>query len=416
LDNLSISTLRERAYGGSTLKIEKTLASEPYMSHMASYTSDGLRVYSRIDIPSTAAPKDGYPVVIFVHGWVGIDAAPELQFYFNDDSNYDAMIDAYVEAGFVVMTPGWRGHGTVNGVPAEGIEFMRAWDNSSYLSPVFYAIDVLNLLDSLTSFDAASLSLDDINMVSHSQGGDVALIALAIAGEGSMVANQWSAASFWSGCFPARATQFVTYASMERTPQAFLSGDGTWNGTAVGANGEVNPDFVFGYPPHWISTPHPKEWTWQNDSWSTATVAEVLALRAEQMYAAINTQVRDIGDASYELRVEANGKTTVSHDPRVAAAWSGIDAFDMEEYLSEPISLQHSDRDFYSFPEWNTDLCARVNSADGTCYDFEYAENTHSLGVSEHRWFSGADAVAGFSTAIQRDIALFNGKDPGAIK
>ena len=416
LDSLSISALRERAYGGSTLKIEETLADEPYVSHMASYRSDGLRVYSRIDIPSTAMPENGYPVIIFVHGWVGIETAPGSQFYFNDDSNYDAMIDAYVAAGFVVMTPGWRGHGTVNGVPADGIESMRAWDNSSYLSPVFYAIDVLNLLDSLSSFDAASLNLNNINMVSHSQGGDVALIALAIAGEGSKVANQWSAASYWSGCFPARATQFVTYASMERTPQAFLSGDGSWNGTAVGANGEVNHDFVFGYPPHWIGTPNPEEWTWQNDSWATATVAEVLTLRSEQMYAAINTQVGDVDDASYKLRVEADGKTTVIHDPRVAAAMSRIDAFDMEEYLSEPISLQHSDRDFYSFPEWNADLCTRVNSADGTCYDFEYPENTHSLGVSEHRWFSDADAIAGFSTAIQRDIALFNGKDPGTIQ
>ena len=414
LDSLSINTLREREYGGSTLRIEKTLAEEPSVTHMASYQSDGLRVYSRIDIPSTAMPKNGYPVIIFVHGWMGIDAAPDSQFYFNDDSNYDAMIGAYVEAGFVVLTPGWRGHGTVDGAPADGIEFMRAWDNSSYLSPVFYAIDVLNLLDSLSSFSAADLG--NINMVSHSQGGDVALIALAIAGEGSRVTNQWSSASFWAGCFPTRATQFVTYAAMEKTPQSFLSGDGSWNGTAIGTNGEVNHEFVFGYPPHWIGTPHPEEWTWQKDSWTTATVAEVLALRGEQMYTAINTQVRDIDDASYKLQVESDDSTTLIHDPRIAAAWSRIDAFDMEEYLSEPIILQHSDRDFYSFPEWNADLCARVNSADGTCYDFEYPGNTHSLDVSEHRWFSGADAVAGFSTAIQRDIALFNGKDPGTIQ
>ena len=178
----------------------------------------------------------------------------------------------------------------------------------------------------------------------------------------------------------------------------------------------MNRDIVFGFPPHWIGTPHPGEWTWQKDSWVTATVAEVLALRSEQMYAAINSRVRDIGDASYEIRVQSDGSTTVIHDPRVATAMSRIDAFDMTEYLSEPIILQHSDRDFYSFPEWNADLCARVNSADGICFDFEYAENTHSLGVSEHRWFSSPEAVAGFSTAIQRDIALFHGKDPSTVQ
>lgn len=415
LDDLSIDSLRERTYGGSAIKVETTLATKPHSTYMASYESDGLRVYSRIDVPSTTAPESGYPVVIFVHGWIGVDAAPDLQFYFDDDSNYAAMIDAYVTAGFVVMTPGWRGHGTVNGIAADGIEFMHAWDNSSYVSPVFYAIDVLNLLDSLSSFETVGLNLSSINMVSHSQGGDVALIALAIASEGSKVGNQWAAASFWSACFPSRSTQFLTYAAMQMTPESFLSGDGSWNGTAVGANGEVNHDFIFGYPPDWIDTPHPDAWTWQKETWASTSVAEVLSSRAEQMYTVINSQVRDINGANFELGVDATGRTTITHDSRITNAMSRIDAFDMDEYMTVPINLQHSDRDFYSFPDWNADLCARINSADGICHDFMYRENTHSLGVSDRRWFSSTDAIAGFSKAIQRDIALFNGNDPKTI-
>jgi pimeloyl-ACP methyl ester carboxylesterase len=406
LEQLAIATLRDRSYG-SSLQIEKIIATDPHMTAIASYDSDGLRLYTRIDIPSSAPPLEGYPVVVFVHGWMGIEAAPSMTFYVDDDSNYDRMIDVYVDADFAVLTPGWRGHGTVDGVPADGIEFMQAWDNSSYLSPVFYAIDILNLLDSLDTLQEAEFDLENINMVSHSQGGDVALIALAIAGEGSGVKNEWSAASFWSGCFPSRDTQFHTYSPMEKTPEAFLSGDGSWNGTAVGADGQVNPNFVFGYPPDWIGTPNPDEWTWQKDVWSTRTVAELMQVRLQTMYDAINSQVADISDATYELRAGPDGSTAIVHDPRIAAALSRVDAFNMAEFLTEPVTLQYSDRDFYSFPEWNIALCERINSAGGECHDFEYAENTHSLGVSEHRWFSSEAAVPGFETAIQRDIELF---------
>lgn len=415
LSQISIETLRQRDYG-STLKVEVRFADEPHETLIASYLSDGLRVYTRIDIPSSDAPASGYPVVVFVHGWMGIDAAPSTDFYMNDESSYNKMITSYVEAGFVVLTPGWRGHGTVNGIAAEGIEFMRDWDNGSYISPVYYAIDVLNLLDSMQTFTTANLDLSDINLVAHSQGGDVALIALAVSGEGSSVANPISSASIWSGCFPSRFTQLETYQPMQKSPQAFLAGDGIWNGTAVGADGRVNPDFVFGYPADWIETPNIAEWTWQKDVFTNPTVVETLNEHLAQMYNAINNQVGDINDASYEFRVQPDGSTEIIHDDRIRKAMAGVDAFYMEQYLTEPLVLQHSDRDFYSFPEWNADLCARINSDTVTCYDFEYPENTHSLQVSENRWFSSADAVAGFSTAVLRDIALFRGKNPNAIR
>jgi pimeloyl-ACP methyl ester carboxylesterase len=411
LDDLSINTLRQRSFG-SSINIELQPASGGHDTFIASYTSDGLRVYSRIDVPASPVPEGGFPVVLFVHGWAGIEAARASNFYLDDDSNYQAMIASYVEAGFVVFTPGWRGHGTVNGVPADGIEFMQAWDNGSYLSPVFYAIDVLNLLDSLATFDKAALNLGNVNMVAHSQGGDVALLALAIAGEGSGVATGISSASIWSGCFPSRFTQLETYEAMQKSPEAFLAGDGSWNGTPVAASGATNPNFVFAYPADWIGTPHVKEWTWQRDTFSIPTVADALEKKLGEMYDAINRFVADIDDADYELRRPPNDKVEIVHDDRVRNAMSKIDAFYMEEYLTEPLALQHSDRDFYSFPEWNADLCARVNRAGGTCHDFEYVGNTHSLRISENQWFSGTDSVPGFETAILRDIALFSGDDP----
>ena len=408
LSQLSVAALRERGYG-STIAIEKRVDTTPWPSYLASYDSDGLHVYTRIDVPATPPPADGYPVVVFIHGWRGIEAAPSLDFYYAEDSYYHDMIVAYVEAGFVVFAPGWRGHGTVNGAPAEGIDYLAAWDNGSYLSPVFYAIDVLNLLDSLGSFAEAPLAADGVNLVGHSQGGDVALIALAVAGEGSGLRGEINAASIWSGTFASRFAQLVTYEPMQKSRQAFLAGDGSWNGTAVGADGSVNPHFVFGYPADWIETVDVAEWTWQHDTWSLPTVAEALTIKLDQMYRAINEHVADIDDASYRIDVQPGAAAVIAHDARVAEAMARIGGFDQVRFLTEPLALQHSDRDFHSPPEWNADLCRRINAAGGACRAYEYEGNTHSLGVSEHRWFSSEQAEPGFATAVRRDVALFRG-------
>ncbi|MCH9696436.1 MAG: alpha/beta hydrolase [Gammaproteobacteria bacterium] len=410
---LSIESLRNRQYG-SSITIEEQVLSQAHKSYLTSYDSDGLRVYARLDIPGMPMPAGGYPAVLFIHGWVGIGDAPSMDFYYGENSNYGEMIDAYVAAGFVVMTPGWRGHGTVDGVPADGISFMQAWDNGSYLSPAFYAIDVLNLLDSLSSI--SEIDLDNINLVAHSQGGDVALLTLAAAGEGSKVNNSISAASIWSGNIPSRFTQLETFWPMQTTTEAFMSGDGSWNGTPVGAAGQINEHFVFGYPADWIGTISVEDWSWQNDTWSVADVPDAINVKLQQMYDAINSHVDDIDDASFRLRRSDGPGFSIQHDARVSTAIRNIDAFDKEHYLTEALALHYSDRDFYSFPDWNTDLCGRVNANGGRCFHFEYPENTHSLRVSEHQWFSSDTAVAGFSYAIQRDIAFFRGEDPAETR
>lgn len=422
LAELSVEALRKRSYH-SALRIEQRLGSdsESVRPYIASYDSDGLRVYARIDVPTSPMPVAGYPIVVFLHGWAGIDAAPTFRFYYADDSNYGEMIDSYAELGFAVFTPGFRGHGTVQGIPADGIEYLAAWDNGSYISPVFYAIDALNLIEGLKTVESAGLHLKDpqltidtgrINVVGHSQGGDVALIVAAVSGEDSSIKNTIAAASIWSGTFPSRFTQLETYYPMQTTAEAFMSGDGTWNGTDAGKNDAVNPNFVFGYPPDWIVTIEPDRWTWQAETWSLPTVSAAMEIKLSQMYDAINTYIDDIDDASYQIANSPGEKTLIFHDPRVAEGIEQIGAFNAERFLTEPITLQHSDRDFYSFSEWNENLCNRISSAGGTCFDFEYIENTHSLRVSEHTWFSSSNARPGFDAAIRRDIALFEGLDP----
>ncbi|HAU01549.1 MAG TPA: alpha/beta hydrolase, partial [Porticoccaceae bacterium] len=107
-------------------------------------------VYARLDIPSTAMPAKGYPVIIFAHGWVGQEKADNYNFGYDLTSLAGELINGYVDAGFMVITPGYLGHGTVDGVQAEGFDIMQSWDNATYLTPTFYAIDLLNLLEGLS--------------------------------------------------------------------------------------------------------------------------------------------------------------------------------------------------------------------------------------------------------------------------
>jgi hypothetical protein len=128
------------------------------------------------------------------------------------------------------------------------------------------------------------------------------------------------------------------------------------------------------------------------------------------MYGAVNAQVADINDASFEVTTAANGKAEVRHDPRIRDAMREIGAYYKAHYLTEPLVLHHSDQDYYSPPSWNADLANRINAAGGHAVDHTYAGNTHSLLVSEHEWFSPEGTIAGFDLMIERDLGLRAGR------
>jgi dienelactone hydrolase len=387
---------------------------------LLSLVSDQLRQYARLDLPAAPPPATGHPLVVFIHGWIGRDAAPGYALGARPESMYRDLILRLTGAGFAVLSPGLRGHGTVQDIPAEGIEFLEAWDTGSYLSPVFYARDVLNLLSALPALntrlaaDGRTATLPAVNtagvaMTAHSQGGDVLLTTLAVSGSNPRVATPVLAASIWSGNIADRFSQAETFGPMGSTVQAFIAGDGHWTGSAKGRDGTVNPDFVFPWPSHTIGTPDPtsSEWSWQAERWSTPTVREAIEQKYSEMYDTINRYVGNIDDATFSVARDSSGKLLVKHDRRIADVMPRIGGFNQERYLVQPLNLHFSDRDYYSLPSWNKTLANHIQARGGQAEAYEYAGTTHSLRISEHAWFSPPGTRDGVGIAMQRDIALF---------
>ena len=170
---LSIEAMRIREYPGSRITIEQTLSSQKkYDRYIASYISDGLKIYALLLVPNGEKPKDGWPVIILNHGYI----IPEK---YTSDGNYVAYADAFAKNGYIVFKPDYRGNGKSEGVPT-----------SAYFSPD-YTVDNLNAISSIKQFQDADP--DKIGVWGHSMGGHITLRDLVVN------SSDIKAASIWAG-------------------------------------------------------------------------------------------------------------------------------------------------------------------------------------------------------------------------
>lgn len=154
-DPLAISTMRKKAYPGSELTIEQTLVNGTnYRQYIASYTSEGLKIYGLLTVPIGISPASGWPVIIFNHGYI-----PPATY--KTTERYVAYVDAFARNGYIVFKPDYRGNGNSEGTP-EG----------AYYSPA-YATDVLNALSSIKRYKEADPT--NVGMWGHSMGGNITL-------------------------------------------------------------------------------------------------------------------------------------------------------------------------------------------------------------------------------------------------
>jgi len=218
LNPLSIEFMRKQQYPGSDIVIEQTLTpGANYNQYIASYKSDGLKIYALLTVPIGQKPKTGWPVIIFNHGYI-----PPAQY--RTTERYVAYVDAFARNGYIVFKSDYRGHGSSEGRAAGG-----------YGSPD-YTIDVLNAVSSIKRYQDADPNR--IGMWGHSMGGSATLRAM-------VVSKDIKAGVIWAGVvasYPDLFSKWHTHPGVTPTPHP----DGRrWREDLIAQYGtpEQNPQF-----------------------------------------------------------------------------------------------------------------------------------------------------------------------------
>lgn len=184
LHEMSIEALRQGDYPGGQFVIEETLPNGTnYRRYIASYLSEGLTIYGLLTVPLIEKPAEGFPAIMFVHGYI-----PPAQYStINSYPTYQAYL---ARAGFVTFKPDLRGHGNSEGEP------------SSAHHSADYVIDTLNALAYLKNY--SEVDPKRIGYWGHSNGGEIGLRTI-------LVDQDIKAASFWAGVVGSYEDMYETY-------------------------------------------------------------------------------------------------------------------------------------------------------------------------------------------------------------
>jgi len=154
---LTIPYLRNRLYDGRIEDKVKYFENSGYTSYIASYSSDGLKVNGLLTEPKGDMPAEGWPAIIFIHGYI----VPEN---YRTTVNYNSYVDYLAKNGFVVYKIDLRGHGESEGEAGGG-----------YYSGD-YIIDTLNARAAL--FGADFVDQAKIGLWGHSMAGNIVFRSL----------------------------------------------------------------------------------------------------------------------------------------------------------------------------------------------------------------------------------------------
>lgn len=160
IDLPTIAALRTLEPTTQPLVIEETLSpGSNYQRYIASYRSEGYKIYGLLTIPNGQKPEAGWPLIIFNHGYIPPDQ-------YRTTERYIAYTDGFSRNGYMLFRPDYRGHGNSEGV-AEGGYGSNA-----------YTIDVLNALAVLKLHPDVDTA--NIGMWGHSMGGFITLRSMVV--------------------------------------------------------------------------------------------------------------------------------------------------------------------------------------------------------------------------------------------
>jgi dipeptidyl aminopeptidase/acylaminoacyl peptidase len=152
----SIPALAARRFGEGDILVREQLSSavDPFRRYVVEYPSDGVTVTALMNVPYGDGP---FPVIVLLHGYAdpteyerGFDTRP--------------LADYLTIRGYAAIMPDYRGYAGTPGSPNP----MR----------IPYAIDVLNLIESLDTLDY--LDAGRVGVFGHSMGGGVATYPMVL--------------------------------------------------------------------------------------------------------------------------------------------------------------------------------------------------------------------------------------------
>ena len=198
-NDLTIAALRELDIEGSDIIIEQTLANGlNYSRYIASYISEGNKIYGLLTIPFGEVPEGGFKAIVFNHGYIPPDV-------YQTTERYVAYVDMLAQSGFVVFKIDLRGHGDSEGEPM-----------GSYFSPA-YTIDAISALRSLQQMDI--IDPQGIGMWGHSMAGNLVLRAMLI--EPDIQAGViWAGAVYSYDDFVAYAISDTSFVRVAESPSS----------------------------------------------------------------------------------------------------------------------------------------------------------------------------------------------------
>ena len=222
LHPMSIRYMRQQSYPGSDFVIERTLdPGANYDRRVASYQSEGLKIYGLLTIPVGEPPESGWPIIVFLHGYIPPDQ-------YRTTERYVAYQDGFARNGYITLKPDYRGHGSSEGDASRG---SRGPD---------YTVDALNALSSLQRLPEADP--ERVGMWGHSMGGGITLRSM-------VVTDEVKAGVIWAGMvatyeetFEARPRWVAGHPSVTPEPDVMVTpGEGT--GLFAYGTFEENPEF-----------------------------------------------------------------------------------------------------------------------------------------------------------------------------
>ncbi len=169
---ISIDYLRSQNIDSGAPTIEEELTNGTnYRRYIASYYSEGNKVFGLLTVPEGDSPEGGFPAIVFNHGYIPPGNYVTTQ-------GYVAYVDYLARNGFVVFKIDFRGNGNSEGDPS-----------GSYFSSA-YTVDAISALKSLSKL--GYVNPERIGMWGHSMSGNVVLRAM-------LVSDDIKAGVIWAG-------------------------------------------------------------------------------------------------------------------------------------------------------------------------------------------------------------------------